>query len=236
MLPKLENKALSCWDFWLSSTALQHENGLKFFTFIRRRFGSLSNLLYSVLSLSAVTHQWGKQWKWWYSGQKAHALVLLATSSFLTKALTVQDNSYRCCEYYCLPLHYCENGWRGTFFLQLLLSLNINIYLRNIQDTNKIFKRYQAGCCSLHKAKYSDTLLCLSVARDGFKNSPREKYFSLCSSPNVQSGGSTLGPLVKMALGHTFCHHLSGSSSCLASCKEPTGQRAPWLNEFLWEY
>lgn len=135
-----------------------------------------------------------------------------------------------------IPLHHRENGWRGTFFLQLLLSLNVNIYLQNIQDTNKIFKQYGAGCCSLHKAKYSDVFSCLSVARDGFKNTPREKYFSLCPRPNVQSRGSTLGALVKVALGHTFCHHLSNSSSSLASCKEPTGQRAAWLNEFLWEY
>lgn len=82
------------------------------------------------------------------------------------------------------------------------------------------------------KAKYYDVLSRLSVAKDDFKNTPREKNFSLCSRPNVQAGGSALGALVKMPLGNTFCHYLINSSRSLASCKEPAEQRAVWMNEF----
>lgn len=129
--------------------------------------------------------------------------------------LFVQGNSYRCCEYYRLPFYQCENGWTGTFFLQLLLSLNMNIHLENIQDTNKIFKQYWAGCCSLQKLKY---YYVLSAAGAGFKKIGKEKYFSFCSRPNVQLLGNTLGLLVKITLGCIFCHYLG---------------KAAWLNEFL---
>lgn len=141
----------------------------------------------------------------------------------------MQGNSYSYCEYHCLPLYQCENGWRGTFFLQLLLSLNMNIHLENIQDTNKIFKQYWAGCCILQNPKYYDVLSCLSAAGAGFKKTGKEKYFSFCSRSNVQLLGNTLGPLVKITLGRTFCHYLGNSSSSLASCKEPTG-RKDWMN------
>lgn len=91
----------------------------------------------------------------------------------------------------------------------------------------------QAGWCSLCKAKYYDVLSCLSVGKDGFKNTLGEKYFLLCSRPNVQPGRSALGTLVKMPLGHTFCCHLNNSSRSLASCKEPTrakGSLDEWIS------
>lgn len=80
----------------------------------------------------------------------------------------------------------------------------------------------QAGQCRLCKAKYCYVLSCLSVAKDSFNNTPREKYCLLCSRPNVQPGENALGTLVQMPLGRTFCHLLTNSSSSLASCKEPT--------------
>lgn len=56
----------------------------------------------------------------------------------------------------------------------------------------------------------------------------------LCSRPNVQSGRSTVGLLVKMALQQIFCHYLRNSSGFLGSCKETTDWRAALLNDFLW--
>lgn len=159
-------------------------------------------------------------------GTGARKLMLLSWEQFHNfwqkLWLFVKNNSYGYCECYCLPLHQCEKGWRTAFFLQLLLSLNMHIYLWSMQDTNKIFRQYRAECSSLHRAKYFDILSCLSVAKEGLKITPREKHFLLCSRPNVQSGGSVLGGSGGLGGYGTrtyFCQHLSSSSSSLASCK-----------------
>lgn len=61
--------------------------------------------------------------------------------------LTVPDNSRVYCEDYCLPCHQCGNGLRDIFFQQLLLSLNMNIYSQNKEETKNIYAKQDNVVC-----------------------------------------------------------------------------------------